>query len=81
MVLLVVQLGGDMIKRQAGITGGCTSNFVSYLLFAVGLFNTIDTHAVFHVVHVVHVCQVHSIVMEDIMKKHRLNHVVVGEMR
>ena len=37
MVLLVVQLGGDMIKRQAGITGGCTSNFVSYLLFAVGL--------------------------------------------
>ncbi len=37
MVLLVVQLGGDMIKRQAGITGGCTSNAVSYLLFAVGL--------------------------------------------
>ena len=81
MVLLVVQLGGDMIKRQACITGGCTSNFVSYLLFAVGLFNTIDTHTVFHVFHVVHVCQVHSIVMEDIMKKHRLNHVVVGEMR
>ena len=27
------------------------------------------------------VSQVHSIVMEDIMNKHRLNHVVVGEMR
>ena len=37
MVLLVVQLGGDMIKRQACITGGCASNFVSYLLLLLVL--------------------------------------------
>ena len=27
------------------------------------------------------ISQVHSIVMEDVMKRHQLNHVVVGEMR